>query len=57
MQRNHSAERPIEQQVGRLTKVQEFHDSVNAILTQRQLELMRAMVGGLDSGQKDRHAP
>ena len=57
MQRNHSAERPIEQQVGRLTKVQEFHDSVNAILTLRQLELMRAMVGGLDSGQKDRHAP
>ncbi len=103
MQKNHSAERSIEQQVRRLTKdldltpeqqekvrllstehndkiqkildtapptltyeafsaqvhaiSQEFHDAVNAILTPHQLELMMAMVGRLDSGKEDRHAP
>ncbi|HEV2083601.1 MAG TPA: hypothetical protein VGR09_00850 [Gemmatimonadales bacterium] len=36
---------------------QEFHDSVNAILTPHQLELMKAMVGRLDTGKEDRHAP
>jgi Spy/CpxP family protein refolding chaperone len=36
---------------------QENHDSVNAILTPHQLELMKAMVGRLDSGKEDRHAP
>jgi hypothetical protein len=35
----------------------EFHEAVNAILTPHQLELMKAMVGRLDSGQEDRHAP
>jgi prophage DNA circulation protein len=35
----------------------EFHDSVNAILTPRQLELMKNMVGRLDSGQERRRAP
>jgi hypothetical protein len=35
----------------------EYHDSVNAILTPRQLELMKAMVARLDSGKEDRHAP
>jgi hypothetical protein len=35
----------------------EFHDSVNAILTPRQLELMNAMVGRLGSGTEARHAP
>jgi hypothetical protein len=36
---------------------QQFHDSVNAILTPRQLELMKSMVGRLDSGQENRRAP
>jgi hypothetical protein len=36
---------------------QEFHDAVNAILTPPELELMKAMVGRLDSGKEDRHAP
>jgi hypothetical protein len=103
MQKNHSADRSIEQQVRRLTKdldltpeqqdkvrqlskerndriqkildtapptltheafttqvhaiSQEFHDAVNAILTPHELELMKAMVGRLDSGKEDRHAP
>ena len=35
---------------------QENHDSVNAILTLHQLELMKAMVARLDSGKEDRHA-
>jgi hypothetical protein len=35
---------------------QEFHDAVNAILTPHELELMKAMVGRLDSGKEDRHA-
>ena len=35
---------------------QEFHDSVNAIVTPRQLALMKAMVGRLDSGTEARHA-
>ena len=35
----------------------EFHDSVNAILTPSQLQLMKAMVGRLDSGTEARHAP
>ena len=33
------------------------HDAVNAILTPHELELMKAMVGRLDSGKEDRHAP
>ena len=103
MQKNHNAERSIEQQVRRLTKdldltpeqqekvrqlskehndriqkildtapptltheafttqvhaiSHEFHDAVNAILTPHQLELMKAMVGRLNSGKEDRHAP
>jgi hypothetical protein len=103
MQKNHSADRSIEQQVRRLTKdldltpeqqekvrqlskehndriqkildtapptltheafttqvhaiSQEFHHAVNAILTPHELELMKAMVGRLDSGKEDRHAP
>ena len=36
---------------------QQFHDSVNAMLTPHQLELMKAMVGRLDSGTEARHAP
>jgi hypothetical protein len=36
---------------------QENHDAINAILTPRQLELMKAMVGRLDSGREDRRAP
>jgi hypothetical protein len=36
---------------------QQFHDSVNAILTPRQLDLMKAMIGRLDSGTEARHAP
>jgi Spy/CpxP family protein refolding chaperone len=36
---------------------QENHDSVNAILTLHQLELMKVMVARLDSGKQDRHAP
>ena len=36
---------------------QEFHDAVNAILTPHQLELMKAMVGRLDSGKESRRAP
>ena len=36
---------------------QQFHDSVNAILTPHQLELMKGMVGRLDSGMEARHAP
>jgi hypothetical protein len=36
---------------------QEFHDAVNAILTPHELDLMKAMVGRLDSGKEDRHAP
>ena len=103
MQKNHNAERSIEQQVQRLTKdldltpeqqvkvrqlakehndriqqildtapdtltyegfqtqvhaiSQNFHDSVNAILTPHQLALMKAMVGRLDSGTEQRRAP
>jgi hypothetical protein len=33
---------------------QQFHDSVNAILSPHQLELMKAMLGRLDSGQESR---
>jgi hypothetical protein len=36
---------------------QDFHNSVNAILTPRQLDLMKAMAGRLDSGQERRRAP
>jgi hypothetical protein len=36
---------------------QDFHNSVNALLTPHQLELMNAMVGRLDSGQENRRAP
>jgi hypothetical protein len=36
---------------------QEYHHAVNAILTSHQLELMKAMVGRLDNGKEDRHAP
>ena len=36
---------------------QETHDAVNAILTPHQLDLMKAMVSRLDSGQERRHAP
>jgi hypothetical protein len=36
---------------------QENHDAVDAILTPHQLELMKAMVGRLDNGKEDRHAP
>jgi hypothetical protein len=103
MQKNHNADRSIEQQVRRLTRdldltpeqqekvrqlskehndriqkildtapptltheafttqvhaiSQEFHDAVNAILTPHELELMKAMVGRLDSGNEDRHVP
>jgi Spy/CpxP family protein refolding chaperone len=103
MQKNHSADRSIQQQVDRLTKdldltpeqqekvrqlskdhndriqkildtapatltheaftaqvhaiSQEYHDAVNAILTPHQLELMKAMVGRLNKGEEDRHAP
>ena len=103
MQKNHNAERSIDQQVQRLTKdldltpeqqvkvrqlakehndriqqildttpdtltyqdfqrqvhaiSQNFHDSVNAILTPHQLALMKAMVGRLDSGTEQRRAP
>jgi 3-hydroxyacyl-CoA dehydrogenase len=103
MQKNHSAERSIEQQVRRLTRdleltpeqqekvrqlskehndkiqkildtappsltyedfttqvhaiSQEFHDAVNAILTPHERELMQAMVGRLNSGKENRHAP
>jgi hypothetical protein len=35
----------------------QYHDAVNAILTPRQLQLMKAMVGRLDSGQERRRAP
>jgi hypothetical protein len=35
----------------------QFHDSVNAMLTPHQLELMRAMLGRLDSGTENRRAP
>jgi hypothetical protein len=103
IQKNHNADRSIEQQLRRLTKdldltpeqqekvrqlseerndriqtildtapptltqeafatqvhaiSHEYHDAVNAILTSHQLELMRAMVGRLDSGKEDRRAP
>jgi hypothetical protein len=104
MQKHHSADRSIEQQVHRLTKdldlapeqqekvrqlskkrndtiqkildtapptlitqeaftaqvlalSHEYHDAVNAILTPHQLELMKAIVGRLDNGKEDRHAP
>jgi hypothetical protein len=36
---------------------QDFHNAVNAILTPSQLQLMKAMVGRLDSGSEARHAP
>jgi hypothetical protein len=36
---------------------QEFHDSVNAILTPHQVELMKAMLGRLDSGTENRRTP
>jgi hypothetical protein len=36
---------------------QQFHDSVNAILSPSQLELMKAMVHRLDTGQENRRAP
>jgi hypothetical protein len=35
----------------------QYHDSVNAILTPHQLELMKAMVGHMGSGTESRHAP
>jgi hypothetical protein len=34
----------------------QFHDSVNAILSAHQLELMREMVGRLDSGTEARRS-
>lgn len=36
---------------------QQFHDSVNAILTPGQLQLVNAMLGRLGSGTEARHAP
>jgi hypothetical protein len=36
---------------------QDFHNAVNAILTPSQLQLMKAMMGRLDSGTEARHAP
>jgi len=36
---------------------QDFHNSVNAILTPQQVDLMKAMVGRLDRGQERRRAP
>jgi hypothetical protein len=36
---------------------QQFHDSVNAILSPHQLELMQAMLGRLSSGQESRRGP
>jgi len=35
---------------------QEYHDSVNAILTPHQTALMKSMLGRLDSGQEARRA-
>lgn len=103
MQKNHDANRSIEQQVSRLTRDLEltapqqekvrqfawvhhdriqkildtapptltrqdfntqvhaisddFHNSVNAILTPHQLELMKTMRGRLGSGQENRREP
>jgi len=36
---------------------QQYHDSVNAILTPRQLELMKAMLGRMGNGTEARRAP
>lgn len=36
---------------------QRYHDAVNAILTPHQLELMRTMVGRLDTGEERRRTP
>jgi hypothetical protein len=36
---------------------QQYHDSVNAILTPHQLDLMRAMVGRTGNGQEARRPP
>jgi hypothetical protein len=36
---------------------QDFHNSVNAILTPHQLDLMKAMVGRLGNGRERRRAP
>jgi Spy/CpxP family protein refolding chaperone len=35
----------------------DFHDSVNAMLTPHQLELMTSMLGRMSSGQENRRAP
>jgi chromosome condensin MukBEF ATPase and DNA-binding subunit MukB len=35
----------------------DYHDAVNAILTPHQLELMKAMLGRLHSGEEHRRAP
>jgi hypothetical protein len=35
----------------------QYHDSVNAILAPHQLELMKGMVGRLDTGTERRRAP
>jgi hypothetical protein len=60
MQKNHSADQSIEQQVRRLTKdldlTPEQQEKVRQ-LTPHQLELMKAMVSRLDNGKEDRHAP
>jgi hypothetical protein len=36
---------------------QQYHDSVNAILTPKQLERMKAMLGRMGNGQETRRAP
>jgi septal ring factor EnvC (AmiA/AmiB activator) len=36
---------------------QQTHDQINSLLTARQLELMKAMVGRLDQGRETRRAP
>jgi hypothetical protein len=46
-----------QEKVRQLSKEHRDHDQVNAILTPRQLELMQAMVGRLDTGKEDRHLP
>jgi hypothetical protein len=35
----------------------QYHDSVNAILTPHQIELMKSMVGRMGSGAEARHSP
>jgi hypothetical protein len=36
---------------------QETHNQINRLLTERQLQLMKAMVARLDSGEETRRAP